>query len=301
MTSLGGRLLDGLTDEAAFEVDRLCDEVDAWSSEPQPPSFAEFRSRLSQSLGKLAEQFPSQPGARQAALFFIVSTIARTYLANGAWSVATASDLETVCGDETERSLFRQAVDEAVADAAASRSSSSSASATSQTLKRIGQYELIETLGAGGMGVVFKGRDPHSHRVVAIKVMRSDLAGDEESRERFRREARALQRLDHPGIVRQFREGVDDGRPYLVMEYVDGGSLQERAADAPLEPIVAAELLADVCDAAEYLHREGLIHRDVKPQNILLTSSGQAKLADFGLAKHLHATSMLTNTGQAIG
>jgi len=150
----------------------------------------------------------------------------------------------------------------------------------------IGNYEILGLLGAGGMGEVYQARDTRLNRTVAIKILQGHLALDGDVRQRFEREARIISSLNHPHICTLYDVGHEDGMDYLVMEFVEGESLAERLARGPM-PI--AELLktgAEVADALDRAHRQGLVHRDLKPGNIMLTKSG-AKLLDFGLARAL--------------
>ena len=150
---------------------------------------------------------------------------------------------------------------------------------------RLGPYEILSALGAGGMGEVYKARDTRLDRVVAIKVLSSAL-GDESARRRFEREARAASSLNHPHIVAVYDVGEFEGRQYLVTEFVDAGTLKQWAAQAgkrTWREIV--ELVAGVADGLAAAHEAGILHRDIKPDNILIPRSGYAKLADFGLAK----------------
>jgi len=170
----------------------------------------------------------------------------------------------------------------------------------------IGRYEILGEIGRGAMGVVYKARDPHIDRTVAIKTISLfDLepADDQEFRERFQQEARTAGRLSHPGIVAIFDVGSDPetNAPYIVMEYVAGSSLSrlllEDHGKMPLDP--ALQIVQEVAEALDYAHSEGVTHRDVKPANILLTADGRAKLADFGIARL--DQSHLTLPGRLLG
>ncbi len=144
--------------------------------------------------------------------------------------------------------------------------------------------ELHGCLGRGGMGLVYRARQIRLDRVVAVKLMAPRLASDPEFAERFEREARALARLDHPGVVRVHEFGEAAGVYYLVMEYVDGANLRELMAQ-DIAPDDAAEIIGQLCDALAYAHARGVVHRDIKPENVLLERGGRVKVADFGLAK----------------
>jgi eukaryotic-like serine/threonine-protein kinase len=148
-----------------------------------------------------------------------------------------------------------------------------------------GRYRVGTPLGAGGMGEVWAARDLVLDRPVAVKVLGGALAGDGRAAERLRREARAAGRLDHPNIARVLDLGEQDGRPYLVMELLEGESLAARIDRAgPMAPAAAARVVAAVADALQAAHSAGVVHRDVKPGNVFLTSGGEVKVLDFGIA-----------------
>ncbi len=149
---------------------------------------------------------------------------------------------------------------------------------------RIGPYEILAPLGAGGMGEVYKARDTRLDRSVAIKVLPSDVSGDSDLRARFEREARAVAALDHPHICGIFDVGETKGTHFLVMPYLDGQTLAGRLAQGSLPLDQALRIAAEIADALDKAHRHGIVHRDLKPANIMLTKSG-SKLLDFGLAK----------------
>jgi eukaryotic-like serine/threonine-protein kinase len=149
---------------------------------------------------------------------------------------------------------------------------------------RLGPYEIVSPLGAGGMGEVYRARDTRLGRDVAIKVLASSLSSNEELKMRFEREARAISALQHPHICVLHDVGCDNGIDFLVMEYLEGESLHDRVKRGPLPIDQLLRIATEVADALDKAHRAGLIHRDLKPGNIMLTKSG-AKLLDFGLAK----------------
>jgi eukaryotic-like serine/threonine-protein kinase len=141
---------------------------------------------------------------------------------------------------------------------------------------------LGDELGRGGMGTVFKAHHRALGRTVAVKVLTPEAAKDDDARARFQREAHALARLDHPHVVRIFDSGVEDGDPYLVMELVEGGPVSRRL---PLSVEESLKVTRQVCQALAYAHARGVIHRDVKPENVLLDAKGDVKLSDFGIAR----------------
>ncbi len=155
---------------------------------------------------------------------------------------------------------------------------------TLQAGSRLGPYEVLSALGAGGMGEVYRGRDTRLDRTVAIKVLPSSVAEDAERRDRFEREARAVSALNHPNICTLYDVGHQDGVDYLVMELVEGESLETRLTKGPLPLDQVLRLGTEIADALGKAHRQGIIHRDLKPANVMLTRSG-SKLLDFGLAR----------------
>jgi beta-lactam-binding protein with PASTA domain/predicted Ser/Thr protein kinase len=170
-----------------------------------------------------------------------------------------------------------------------------------------GRYELGEVLGYGGMAEVRRGRDIRLGRDVAIKTLRSDLARDPTFQSRFRREAQSAASLNHPSIVAVYDTGEDmhDGAvsPYIVMEYVEGRTLRQvLESEGRLLPQRALEIMARICTALDQAHRAGIVHRDVKPGNVMLTPSGEVKVMDFGIARALTSTaSTMTQTAAVIG
>jgi len=145
--------------------------------------------------------------------------------------------------------------------------------------------EIIELLGAGGMGAVYKARQPHLDRIVAVKILSDDLAEKPTFAERFNREARVLARLSHPNIVAIFDYGTAGPYCYLLMEYVEGVNLRQAMRTGGFTPSEALALVEEVCSALKFAHEEGILHRDIKPENVLIDTKGRVKIADFGIAK----------------
>ena len=168
-------------------------------------------------------------------------------------------------------------------------------------VRYFGDYELLEEIARGGMGVVYKARQMNLNRTVALKMILSGQFAGEEDVQRFYTEAEAAASLDHPGIVPIFEIGEHSGQHYFSMGYIEGDSLALKVADGPLPPREAAEQVKKICDAMAYAHERGVIHRDLKPANILIDANGQPKVTDFGLAKKTEADSGLTGTGQILG
>jgi serine/threonine protein kinase len=148
----------------------------------------------------------------------------------------------------------------------------------------LGPYEILSPLGAGGMGEVYKARDTRLNRTVAIKVLATSLASDPQFRERFDREARTISQLDHPHICALYDVGEQGGTSFLVMQYLEGETLEQRLKRGALPIDQALDFGIQIADSLDKAHRAGIVHRDLKPGNIMLTKSG-AKLLDFGLAK----------------
>jgi serine/threonine-protein kinase len=185
-----------------------------------------------------------------------------------------------------------------------------------------GDFEILEEVGRGGMGVVYQARQRSLDRVVALKMIREASLATADDRARFRAEAEAAARLKHPNIVTVYEVGAVGGRAYICMEFVGGRTLAQRVADGPLPPREAAQLVATIARAVEHAHQHGILHRDLKPSNILLANGRREpagaggddppagsrrpfapdpKVTDFGLAKRLDATHTLTSTGAVVG
>ncbi|HEY8164258.1 MAG TPA: serine/threonine-protein kinase, partial [Gemmatimonadaceae bacterium] len=168
----------------------------------------------------------------------------------------------------------------------------------------LGRYRLIEQIGAGGMGEVWKARDEKLDRDVAVKMIVGDMLDDATRRERFRREALALSRISHPGVATIFDFDRENGCDFLVMEYVAGGTLESRLGQGPLPLDRVLTLGAAIADALGNAHRHGILHRDLKPGNVVLTPDGHPKILDFGLAVLLSAQSTagrMTTPGMIVG
>ena len=167
--------------------------------------------------------------------------------------------------------------------------------------RTFGEYELLAEIARGGMGVVFRARQTRLNRTVAVKMILAGELADHDDVRRFLSEAEAAAALDHPGIVPVYESGEIDGHHFFSMGFVDGQSLTALLAAGPLPPRDAADLIAQVADAVDYAHARGVIHRDLKPGNILLDKEGKPRVSDFGLAKRVEGGSHLTRSGQALG
>jgi serine/threonine-protein kinase len=169
-----------------------------------------------------------------------------------------------------------------------------------KVVSKIGKYEIVAELGQGGMGVVYKARDLILERLVALKTVTPELVSNPEILKRFYREAKSAGALQHPNIVTIYDLGAADGRPYIAMEFVEGESLQDIISRRAKIPLAAKlKLVQQVCEGLSYAHKQGLVHRDVKPANILVTNDGNVKVVDFGLV-HWESTN-LTQAGAFLG
>jgi eukaryotic-like serine/threonine-protein kinase len=166
---------------------------------------------------------------------------------------------------------------------------------------QFGEYVLIEEIGRGGMGIVFRANQPRLNRDVAIKMILKDRLASETDRQRFKAEAEATARLEHPGIVPVYEVGEMDGLPYFTMQLIRGETLGSKIVNGPLPQRQVCRMLIDVCRAVQFAHDHGILHRDIKPSNILIDEQDRVRLSDFGLAKMSGHAESLTHTGVVVG
>ena len=219
--------------------------------------------------------------------------------------IETATAVERMAGPRLSETTAESAIADTVSDETVigrhSLTNVNSISAESLSGVSVGDYELLEELGRGGMGVVYRARQTEMDRDVAFKMIRSGCLASENDVQRFYLEARAAGRLKHPSIVPVYQVGEIDGHHYFSMEYIAGEDLAEYAKREDLSPQQIAGLLRQVAEATDYAHQQGVLHRDLKPSNILVDADGTPRITDFGLAKDMESSEDLTSSGSTVG
>src|SRR5262245_10042190 len=210
----------------------------------------------------------------------------------------TARDASTITGTAVDNGGSAENVE---ANAATAAGHSKKAARPVEALGELGDYELLEVVGRGGQGVVYRAHQKSLNRTVALKMISVGSWATEAHLKRFRREAEAAASLEHPGIVPIYEVGESDGSCYFSMRFVEGGQLDEVVRRTPMSIRQAAELMAKVARTVHYAHAHGILHRDIKPGNILLDAKGEPHLTDFGLARLVESESSVTHTLDVLG
>jgi eukaryotic-like serine/threonine-protein kinase len=271
------------TIEAARQIDRICEAFEqAWLTD-SPPRIADYLP---------AEHEPPLPG--------LLSELLKIDVQQRKHCGKQPALLEYLNQFPDRESEVLEAYQAAVSSARLPQDSAGSAQAGSGR-RILGDFELLEEIGRGGMGIVYRARQLTLNRIVAVKVILHGSFASQRQIQRFRSEAETAAQLTHRNIVPVYAVGQQETCDYYAMEYVPGTSLSAMKRTGPLSSRDAATLVAKLADGIQAAHDAGIIHRDLKPANILVDSSGEPRITDFGLAKNLHADSGLTRTGQTVG
>ena len=263
------------------QIEAFLDRVDGPTKQPLLVELLELEIHIRRLRGEtiiIAEYQARFPGLSAARLEESLRTSPDPSPNNHRFNKTPAAELQTLdCGSQPNQSVSREIV------------------------KYFGDYELLNIIAQGGMGIVYKARQISLNRIVALKMILSGEFASKEAVDRFYSEAKAAALLDHPGIVPIFEVGEFEGKHFFSMVYVEGSSLASKLDGGPLEPIPSARMMLEVAQAVQYAHEQGVIHRDLKPSNILLDPQGRPRITDFGLAKQLTDQSGLTVSGQVLG
>ena len=274
------------------------------------PDISRFSSRgveLSPSLNRLDKFESDEPSSESEAKLALLVCELTDRMQRGA-----SINIEEICRQNPEYAselkslwgtvLVTDAVGGAEAKAIDEADANSESSVWRLSLpRRMGDYELLEEIGRGGMGIVYRANQVSLNREVAIKMILRDLLASEQERQRFFAEARATAKLEHPGIVPVYDFGEIEGRPYFAMKYIRGKTLSELIASGGVTQRQAASYMEQMSRAVQFAHEFGIVHRDIKPSNILIDEAGGAKLTDFGLAKQTDNAESFTKTGAVLG
>jgi serine/threonine protein kinase len=282
-----------LTPEEAVQIERVCDAFEvAWKAGMQTPIESyladvsdRVRRELLRELVELEVAYRTRRGERPTLGEYLrrfpdeltAAYLAETPLADADSAIMVGSGASTISISPT------------------------TATSTASPWPLVPGYEIVDVLGRGGMGVVYKAIQLGAKRLVALKMIRDGVLASPEHRVRFRIEAEAAARFQHPNLVRIYEVGEQAGLPYFSMELAEGGSLDKRLADGPLAARQAAELARTLAEAVQYAHDKKIVHRDLKPANVVLTADGRPLITDFGLAKRLDSDTIVTGSDAILG
>ena len=289
--------------DAAAKIDAICDSFEqCWRSGTEPDLVEvlanvvdELRVPLAQQLMLIDTEYQRSKHGQAPSVEEYAARL--NIKAELLWAVA---DTFTKAAVEETATFVGQTPDDADSESEWNTPVSSSLKSRKLNLSIRG-YKILSELGRGGMGVVYKARQLRPERMVAIKTLHSPQLADPELILRFQAEAEAAGRLDHRGIVPVYEVGEDNGVHFFSMGFVEGTDLEKKAREHVMSCREAAVICKDIAEALEYAHQNGVVHRDIKPQNILMDKNGKPRITDFGLAKLANRDAELTGSGQIMG